>query len=133
MLIEAAARNTVLCGLSAGALCWFDYGHSDSMSFYHPDDWEYIRVKGLGLLPFTACPHYDGEARDQSFQTMLLRNGGIGIALDNCVAIEVIDDQFRILSVRDGAGAYRIARTRGRALQTVIPIHREFRPIAALR
>ena len=36
LLREAHAKGAVLCGVSAGAICWFDSGHSDSMSFYHP-------------------------------------------------------------------------------------------------
>ncbi len=133
LLIDAADRGTVLCGLSAGALCWFAWGHSDSMSFYHPDDWEYIRVECLGLLPFTACPHYDGEGRDMSFRRMIARDAGVGIALDDRAALEVIDDQFRVMTSRDGAGAYRVERVRGRTVQTSIPVQPTFRPLDELR
>jgi dipeptidase E len=133
LLIEAAARNKVLCGLSAGELCWFAYGHSDSMSFYHPDDWDYIRVKCLGLLPFTACPHYDGENRHANFQKLIAREGGIGIALDDCAALEVIDDQYRIITSRAGAGAYRVERVGGIAVQTAIPIQDAFQPLGTLQ
>ncbi len=50
-LLKAAYENgTVLCGISAGSICWFDSGHSDSMSFYNPRKWKYINVKGLGLI-----------------------------------------------------------------------------------
>lgn len=132
LLIEAAARDKVLCGLSAGELCWFQYGHSDSMSFYHPDNWDYIRVKCLGLLPFTACPHYDGENRHANFQKLIAREGGIGIALDDCAAIEVIDDRYRIITSRAGAGAYRVERVRGKAVQTAIPVLETFQPLDAL-
>jgi dipeptidase E len=133
LLFEALGNGKVLCGLSAGALCWFAYGHSDSMRFYHPDDWDYIRVKCLGMLPFTGCPHYDGEGRDKSFQTMIARDGGIGIAIDDCAAFEADGDQFRILSARDGAGAYRVERIRGQIVQTPIPISTDFQPLISLR
>jgi hypothetical protein len=103
------------------------------MSFYHPDDWEYIRVKCLGLLPFTACPHYDGENRHANFQKLIAREGGIGIALDDCAAFEVIDDQYRIITSRDGAGAYRVERMRGKAVQTPIPVSPDFQPISTLQ
>jgi dipeptidase E len=132
LLREAATRNTVLCGLSAGMLCWFAYGHSDSMSFYSPDDWEYIRVKCLGLLPFTGCPHYDGEARDQNFQAMIAREGGIGIGLDDCAALEVHDDQYRIITSREGAGGYRVERVRGKVVQTPIAVTTDFQPLSML-
>ncbi|MEZ4531004.1 MAG: Type 1 glutamine amidotransferase-like domain-containing protein [Thermomicrobiales bacterium] len=133
LLLEAHAAGKVLCGLSAGALCWFDYGHSDSMSFYHPDDWDYIRVKCLGMLPFTGCPHYDGEGRDQSFQKMIARDGGIGIAIDDCAAFEVDGDRFRVHSARENAGAYRVERVRGKVMQTPIEIQPAFQPLSALQ
>lgn len=70
-LQQAASRGVVLAGGSAGAICWFDAGHSDSMdpASYRPDlsdekraatsQWEYIRVPCLGLLPGLVCPHHD--------------------------------------------------------------------------
>ncbi len=40
-LLKAAYENgTVLAGISAGSICWFDSGHSDSMSFYNPRNWK---------------------------------------------------------------------------------------------
>ena len=99
---------------------------------YSPDNWDYIRVKCLGMLPFTGCPHYDGEGRDQSFQTMIAKEGGIGIAIDDCAAFEAEGDQFRILSARPGAGAYRVERVRGQIVQTPIPTDPDFHPLASL-
>lgn len=133
LLLEAHADGKVLAGLSAGALCWFAYGHSDSMSFYGSDEWDYIRVRCLGILPFTGCPHYDGEGRDRSFQAMIAKEGDIGIAIDDCAAFEADGDQFRILRARDGAGAYRVERARGSVTQTVIPVSAAFQPLASLR
>jgi dipeptidase E len=49
-ILKAAYRKgAVLAGISAGAICWFESGHSDSMSFYDPQHWKYIKVRGLGL------------------------------------------------------------------------------------
>ncbi|MDP6042702.1 MAG: Type 1 glutamine amidotransferase-like domain-containing protein, partial [Candidatus Latescibacteria bacterium] len=48
ILMQAYRNQKVLCGVSAGAICWSAFGHSDSMGFYHPDNWDYIRVKALG-------------------------------------------------------------------------------------
>jgi dipeptidase E len=91
-LREAANRGCVLAGGSAGAICWFDAGHSDSAepstfreamlaaagspaaaankdesssAPERPEDalqWEYIRVGCLGILPGFVCPHYDKVA-----------------------------------------------------------------------
>jgi len=85
-LREAMERGAVLTGGSAGAICWFDGGHSDSMdpdtyktAMLNPSaadtgadesgsaptskeeakPWEYIRINGLGFLPGLVCPHHD--------------------------------------------------------------------------
>jgi dipeptidase E len=50
VLKAAYEKGTVLCGVSAGSICWFDSGHSDSMSFYNPRKWKYINVRGTGLI-----------------------------------------------------------------------------------
>jgi dipeptidase E len=59
LLRSAWENGTVLCGISAGAICWFGSGHSDSMSFYNPKKWDYIKVRGLGLVDGIFCPHYN--------------------------------------------------------------------------
>ena len=82
-------RTPVLCGGSAGAVCWFDEGHSDSMNpttFLKVDpnlteqqknDWKYIKVEGLKLLPALCVPHHDvtlsnGQPRAQAADQFLL-------------------------------------------------------------
>lgn len=59
LLREAYERGAVCCGVSAGSICWFEYGVSDSRQFKNPKSHEYIRVKGLGFLKGLHCPHYD--------------------------------------------------------------------------
>jgi dipeptidase E len=56
-LIKAAyEKGTVLSGISAGSICWFDSGHSDSMSFYKPRKWKYTNVRGIGLIKEYTAP-----------------------------------------------------------------------------
>jgi dipeptidase E len=115
-LLKAAYENgTVLSGISAGAICWFDSGHSDSMSFYNPRKWKYINVKGLGLIPGMLCPHYNsmtlGVPRRKQFQNMIQKAGGIGIAIDNNCAIEFIDGKsYRVIRSKSYARAYRVSK-----------------------
>lgn len=120
LLKVAYRRGTVLSGISAGSMCWFDAGHSDSLSFYRPCNWEYIKVRGLGLVQGIHCPHYNsrtrGVPRRKDFRDMIRRGGGIGIALENNCAIEFVDDRFRVLSSRTPARAYRLYRTQGRVM-----------------
>lgn len=118
-LLRAAYKNgIVLSGISAGAICWFDSGHSDSMSFYNPRDWKYINVKGLGLISGVYCPHYNSMTRAvprrRSFQEMIRRMGGTGIALENNCALEFIDGQFyRVIKSKPNARAYRLHKRGG--------------------
>ena len=82
-------HTPVLCGGSAGAVCWFAQGHSDSMNpttLLHVDpslteqektNWEYIKVEGLKLLPALCVPHHDvtlsnGQPRAQAADQFLL-------------------------------------------------------------
>jgi len=102
LLIAAYKKGTVLAGISAGSICWFDSGHSDSMSFYNPGQWKYINVKGLGLIPGINCPHYNGKTRGvprrKNFQDLIRKTGGMGIAIDNNCAIEFRDGRvFRVV------------------------------------
>jgi dipeptidase E len=84
---EAGRQGVILTGLSAGAICWHQWGHSDSKSFSGASEWSYIRVKGLGFLPGIFCPHLDREQRHRSFSEMIQKHGGIGIACDNNAGI----------------------------------------------
>lgn len=133
LLHEACARGKVLCGLSAGAICWFRQGNSDSRKFSNPADDSLIRVRGLGLVDALLCPHYDVEAnRERSLENMMRRTPGVAIALENCTAIQIADDRYRILSTRDGKQAYRVYWRSGRYLREPLRAHQDYRPLAAL-
>lgn len=80
-LTDAAKRGAVLTGTSAGAICWFDRGHSDSLSYRaeEGEPWEYIMVDGLGIQPGLICPHYNtatdgGEPRVTNLARMILQS-----------------------------------------------------------
>ncbi|GMV91341.1 MAG: hypothetical protein AMXMBFR82_11190 [Candidatus Hydrogenedentota bacterium] len=129
-LLKTAHRSgTVLAGSSAGALCWFDYGHSDSMSFYHPEAWNYIRVRGLGLIPATGCPHVLAEDRMAHFQAMMWDRKGVGIAIDNDCAVAFVGDKYRVLTARRDAKAYRLYHADGSLVTRAIPASKEFQPV----
>lgn len=133
LLEEAYAGGKVLAGLSAGCICWFSYGHSDSMSFYtEDDDWSYIRVKGMGFIDAFGCPHYNGETREQDFQAMMRRHSGVGIGIEDNCALEVVDGSYRIITSHKDAAAHRIEKSRGGLLVDQIPQSRAFAPLVDL-
>lgn len=136
LLRAAFERGAVMCGVSAGAICWFERGHSDSMAFYNPDDWKYIAVTGLGFAKGIACPHYNshtnGVPRRQDFHHMLKRRGGPGLAIDNNCAVAFTDDGFRVLSTRRRARAYALSVERGEVIQRRLPKSTQYTPIESL-
>lgn len=137
-VLKAAYENgIVLAGISAGAICWFDSGHSDSMLFYDPRDWNYINVKGLGLIRGVHCPHYNsmtrGIPRRKDFREMIRRIGGIGIALENNCAMEIIDDRFyRVITSKDYARAYRVYKSGGDVISEQLARRERLAPLEPL-
>jgi len=137
LLRRAYANGTVLSGISAGAICWFDSGHSDSMSFSNPRDWNYINVRGLGFIKGVHCPHYNsrtrGVPRRKDFRDMIRRTGGIGIAIENNCAIEFVDGRFyRVITSKDYARAYRVYKDGGQVLTERIRQQEQLAPIELL-
>ena len=105
ILREAYAAGTLLCGSSAGCICWFECGITDSFGLGLAPLHD-----GLGLLAGSACPHYDSEARRRPVYTAAVRDGlAAGIALDDAVAARYEDERLvEILSSRPGARAFRV-------------------------
>ena len=121
LLKKAWQKGTVMCGLSAGSICWYESGHSDSMYYYNPKKWDYIRVRCLDFLPFIHCPHFDSKTgnrkRKNDFKRMMKKYPGqIGLACDDGVALCFIDDKFRVLTDQKEKGAYRILKKDGKIL-----------------
>lgn len=130
-LVRAAQDGTVLAGISAGAICWCSYGVSDSRSFASPDDsWDYIAVSGLGLIDVLLCPHLDTDPRRRrAMLSVAPRRRLARLGLEDCTALEVIDDRWRILSSRESSTACVV--TRAGELRELTPGSR-FRPLSQL-
>ncbi len=76
----------VLTGLSAGAICWFNCGHSDSEAFHNGDDWYYCWANEmLDIFHIAYCPHYNEEGRN-SFDQMMIEKNMLGLAMENDTA-----------------------------------------------
>lgn len=138
MLRNAWQKGTVMCGLSAGSICWFESGHSDSMWFYDKKNWDYIRVRCLNFLPFIHCPHYDSQTgnkkRKNDFRRMMKKYPGqIGITCDDEVAIEWLDDKFRVLSAKNSKHAWRVYWKRGKFYEEKLENTNQFLPVQSLK
>ena len=117
MLGQAKERDVVLCGVSAGAICWCNYGNSDSRKFTS-NSIQLIKVTGLGFVNVLLCPHYDVEAhRQDDLKRMMHRTKGVAIALENCVALKIIDDKYTIEKTLPNAKAYKCYWQNGKYLK----------------
>ena len=110
------ARGTVLCGLSAGSLCWF----SDAITAFHGSP---RRIEGLGVLPWSNCVHYDGEPGRRSEYLAGVEDGMTpGYAADDGAALHFVGGELdRVVSSRSGARAYRVDAVEGAARETPLP------------
>ena len=132
MLKQAYGKGIVLSGLSAGSICWFKYGSSDSRKSINPKA-DLIKVSGLGLINALHCPHYDFEKdRKPDLKKMTKKTPCVAIAIDNCCAIEVIDDKFRIISSKLSANAYKVYWKANKYYEEVIKKEKELKPLKDL-
>lgn len=131
-LKQAHKNGTILSGLSAGAICWFKYGESDSRKFKNPDA-PFSRVAGLGFVNALMCPHYNVEKERQAdLKNMMRTTSGVAIALENCAAIEIVDDSYRIISSNKSANAYRVFWSRGKYHKEMIEKDKNCKPLTDL-
>lgn len=115
ILDRAYEKDIVLCGLSAGSICWFKCGSSDSRRFTSGSD-QLIKVTGLGYINALHCPHYDTEPHRQADLKRMMENTNklVAIALDDCTALEVIDNKYRIITTKPDAKARRCYWKKGK-------------------
>jgi peptidase E len=105
LLHEAWESGIVLAGISAGAICWFQQGVTDSFA-------DRLRALDcLGFLRGSCCPHYSGEAERRPAYRRLVQQGEIapGVAIDDGAALHYIDEQLhRVIASRRGVTAYQV-------------------------
>jgi peptidase E len=117
VLRQAWERGIVLGGASAGSLCWFEEGTTDS----RPK--QLTTVKCLGFLKGSHCPHYDREPGRRPLYEKLIAAGEMkpGYACDNDAGIYFEDNEVkRVVATRPGAKVYYVSASGGRAVERVL-------------
>lgn len=117
-ILEECWRNgTILCGGSAGSLCWFEEAVT---AFHGPPE----RVRGLGFLPFSNCVHYDAEpARREGFHGFVGAGMVAGYGADDGCALHFVGTALHdVVSSRAGGGAYRVEAVGGAPVETALPV-----------
>lgn len=105
--------GVVLCGLSAGAICWFESGHTDSNGTLSP-------MPCLGFLPGSCSPHYDSEpGRRPSFHHLIQQEElPAGYALDDGAALHFVGGRVvEAVTSRPNAHAFRVYRENGSTVE----------------
>jgi dipeptidase E len=102
-LRRAWERGVVMCGVSAGSLCWFEAG----VSAFHGAP---RAVEGLGLLPWSNCVHFDAEpAREEAYRHLLLEGMREGYAAADGAALHFVGAELAdVVSSRPAARAYEM-------------------------
>jgi peptidase E len=118
-LRTAWERGVVLAGLSAGAICWFEGGTTDSFGrALQP------LLGGLGLQPGSLCPHFDEEPQRRPAYHALVREGRLppGWAVDDGAALHFVGTELQeAVSSRPGARAFRVELQDGEPIETAVP------------
>jgi dipeptidase E len=114
VLRQAWDRGIVLGGASAGSLCWFEEGTTDS----RPK--ELTIVQGLGFLKGSHSPHYDAEKDRRPLYHKLIGSGQMkpGYACDNNAGIYFEDNEVRrVVATRAGAKVYYVSVVNGKVVE----------------
>lgn len=117
VLRSAWDRGIVLGGASAGSLCWFEEGTTDS----RPK--ELTIVQGLGFLKGSHSPHYDAEKDRRPLYQKLIASGQLkpGYACDNNAGIYFEDNEVkRVVASRAGAKVYYVGMVDGKIVERVL-------------
>ena len=98
VLREAWENGKVMCGVSAGANCWFKECSSDSLQIKYGKDQPLIGVDCIGLIDGLFVPHCDEPGRAENVKDLLQKSSEIGLSISNCCALEIIDDEYRLIT-----------------------------------
>ena len=121
ILRKAWQAGIVLAGSSAGGICWFEGGTTDSFG---------IKLRpftdGLAMLAGSFCPHYNSEGERRPLYNRLVADGALpgGLACDDGTAAHFIDETLtEQVSDRPGMNAYRVVPDgAGGATETPLPV-----------
>lgn len=116
-ILKAYHKGTVLAGVSAGSICWFEQGLTDSIPL------QLTKLNCLGILKGSNCPHFDGEAHRQGVFKKMIRSGEMkkGIATDDGCAVHYVNEELtKIVSSRPNAKAYSFAKQSGKLVEKIL-------------
>ena len=120
-LREAWERGIVLAGMSAGSICWFEAGVTDSFGD------QLAPLRCLGFLPGSNCPHYDSESQRRPTYRRLVDAGELppGLAAEDGVGLHFVGTELaEAVTARPGAGAYLVEQGKNGVAERPITVRR---------
>lgn len=117
ILRKAYNQGIILSGISAGAICWFEQGLTDSI----PNQLNVLNC--LGFLKGSNCPHFDGEIYRQEAYKESIRSGAMlgGIACDDGVGLHFVDEHLeKVVSSRSEGAAYQFRLEKGKLIEELL-------------
>ena len=114
LISDAYERGVLICGLSAGAICWFETMYSDSAK---AEGGQYALYPGLNWIKGIISPHYGLRALD--FDKIISYNNTDAIGLEDLSAIEVVNGEI-VRSIGCGGNAYAITSSGGSISKKII-------------
>lgn len=108
MLKESLDNNTVLAGVSAGAIAYLKYGLSDVEIMNNISN-NYVKVDGLNFLDYMFVPHFSSDPKKKlDLENVLRKNNDIkAYCLDNCAALKIEDDKISVIKSKSDAKCYK--------------------------
>lgn len=134
MLKQAWESGKVMCGLSAGAICWFALGNTDSPGYRER---EVNKIPALGFINAYFSPHCQLEWKRASEISSLRRINKVGLSVSNCAAIEIVGEEYRVITSTPADSSFKPYALRtclhnGRLYETALPANAPFRPLGDL-
>ena len=106
MLKKAMERGCVMAGISAGAIIWCKKGLSDYRIMNNISD-NYAEIDGLGFINYMFVPHFSSDLKKENDLKNIIKGTNINcLCVDNCAAIEIIDNDIKIIKSNENAKGY---------------------------
>lgn len=112
ILKKAYHQGVVLSGISAGSICWYEYGCSEEASVSVPNEYNYVKLEGLDILKGIHAPHYNEGDYAVSLHKIVSESNQVGIGIDNNCMIIYKDDGYRIVASEEGSRVHRITASK---------------------
>ena len=108
ILITAYENEIVCSGLSAGSYCWFNCN--------------YDLIEGMNVINAVNCVHYDQKDKiaKKKLYSVIKEKGLVGYAIDNCVALEFINNDIKVVKSNNNMNAYKIIYNDNKIIEEII-------------